>query len=116
MNIAKKALASAAVAAALAGSLVFPAGAMAATHPAAMPSATAAASSCLWQYVVSDGVPNNMRIFADPNSNQVIGSIEPNQYFTSPGENFVTGQQGTRLQIDSGWVNFGDWVVLIGCS
>lgn len=117
MRIVNKALAPALMAALLsAGALAAPAMASASSAPARVPAATAESSTCLWQYVVTDGVPNNVRIFSGLDSTTVVGQIEPNQYFESPGFNVESGSQGARLQIDAGWVNFGDWLVLQGCS
>ena len=116
MRITKKVVAPALMAALLsAGALAAPVTAFAASAPAHAPAATAESDTCVWQYQVTDGVNNNMRVFSGLDSTDVIGSIEPNQYFDSPGINIESGSQGERLQIDGGWVNYGDWVVFQYC-
>ena len=63
-------------------------------------------------------VPNDVRIFPNPDSNSVVGVIVPNQLFSAPSPTIlVAGRHGTRMQITpfNGWVNFGDWIQLVSC-
>ena|SRR2546426_6831338 len=102
----------------LGGALIFLVPTAASAAPANAATVSTAAATCTWQYVVTDGVPNDVRIFPDPNSNSVVGVIHPNQYFSAPyPTTIVAGRQGTRLHVTpyDGWVNFGDWIQFVSC-
>ena|SRR5437588_12238536 len=101
----------------LGGALIFVAP-TASAAPAKAATVSTAVGTCTWKYVVTDGVPNNVRIFPNPDSDSVVGVIVPNQLFSalSPTE-LVAGRHGTRMHITpfNGWVNFGDWIQFVSC-
>ena len=102
----------------LGGALLFLAPAASAASAPRAATVSTAAATCTWRYVVTDGVPNDVRIFPNPDSLTVVGVIHPGQYFSAPyPTTLVAGRHGTRLHITShnGWVNFGDWIQFIGC-
>src|SRR5438128_9081545 len=95
----------------LGGALIFVVPTAASAAPAR--AASVSVGTCTWKYVVTDGVPNDVRIFPNPDSNSVVGVIVPNQLFSAPSPTIlVAGRHGTRMQITpfNGWVNFGDWI------
>ena len=102
----------------LGGALIFVAPTAASAAPARAATVSTAVGTCTWKYVVTDGVPNNVRIFPNPDSDSVVGVIVPNQLFSalSPTE-LVAGRHGTRMHITpfNGWVNFGDWIQFVSC-
>jgi len=78
------------------------------------PAATAAAAepSCLWRYVVTDGVYNDVLIYGDVSSTTVVGRIHPGEEFRTPRPpRLVAGSQGVRLEIRGGWVGYGNYTV-----
>lgn len=70
------------------------------------------APSCLWRYVVTDGVYNDVLIYDDVSSRTVVGRIHPGEEFrTSRPARLVAGSQGVRLEISGGWVGYGNYTV-----
>src|ERR1700736_4269718 len=110
MHVRRHLAAAMAAAAILASGLSFlaPQAAGAAALPSTAASATA--TTCTWQYVVTDGIPNDVLIYAGLNSRTVIGRIHPTGYFTTTNPVYLeTGNQGVRLPIIGprrGWVNY----------
>ncbi|MGH8906423.1 MAG: hypothetical protein ACRD0K_07895 [Egibacteraceae bacterium] len=106
-------LASAAVAATLLG------GGTLSASPASARSAHGdpAQASCLWQYVVTDGVFNDVLIFEHVNSTNVVGRIHPGEHFRSPNPpRLFAGNQGVRLEIFAGWVGYGNYTAFQHCE
>src|SRR5439155_25965252 len=80
--------------------LIFLVPTAASAAPANAATVSTAAATCTWRYVVTDGVPNDVRIFANPDTNSVVGVIHPNQYFSAPSPIIlVAGRHGTRMQV-----------------
>jgi transcriptional regulator with XRE-family HTH domain len=64
---------------------------------------------CPWQYIVSDGVPNDVLIANNPNKgHRVIGTYEPSQIFYVPTP--VQVRDGMMRTVD-GWITQGNWIV-----
>jgi transcriptional regulator with XRE-family HTH domain len=63
--------------------------------------------SCPWKYVVTDGVPDDMRVFDDPQRDNIIARYVPDEVFYAPEPpQIVNG----LMQTEDGWVGVGDWV------
>lgn len=76
-----------------------------------------AESSCLWRYVVTDGVYNDVLVYDGHSSENVVERIHPGEYFTSSNPpHSVAGRHGVRLEITGGWVGLGDWTQLQRCG
>ncbi|MGH8933532.1 MAG: hypothetical protein ACRDZO_23580 [Egibacteraceae bacterium] len=73
--------------------------------------------SCVWRYVVTDGVFNDVLIYDDVSSATVVGRIHPGEEFRTPRPpRLVAGSQGVRLEIRGGWVGYGNYTVLQSSS
>src|SRR2546421_1696986 len=112
----KKSLATAMAASAiLASGLLFLAPQAAGAAPLPSTAASATPTTCTWQYVVTDGIFNDVLIYSGLGSRTVIGRIHPDGFFTATYlVQPATGNQGVRLPIiapRSGWVNYGNWLV-----
>ncbi len=76
-------------------------------HPGPVAGPTVAATMCPWKYVVSDGVPNDLRVFDDPQRDSIIARYVPTEVFYAPEPPQIVNQM---LHTANGWVLIGKWV------
>lgn len=68
---------------------------------------TPTGTSCPWKYVVTDGNPDPLRVFDDPQRDSLIARYAPNEVFYAPDPpQIINGMMKT----EDGWVSLGDWV------
>lgn len=68
---------------------------------------TAVATSCPWKYVVTDGNPDDIRVFDDSKRDSIIARYAPNEVFYAPEPPQIVNNM---LKTDRGWIGMGDWV------
>jgi transcriptional regulator with XRE-family HTH domain len=68
---------------------------------------TAVATSCPWKYVVTDGNPDDIRVFDDPKRDSIIARYAPNEVFYAPEPPQIVSNM---LKTDHGWIGMGNWV------
>lgn len=70
-------------------------------------SAAVATTMCPWKYVVTDGNPDNLRVFDDPQRDSIVANYAPREVFYAPEPpQIVNGMMHTT----AGWVGVGNWV------
>lgn len=68
---------------------------------------TAVATSCPWKYVVTDGNPDDIRVFDDTKRDSIIARYAPNEVFYAPEPPQIVNNM---LKTDHGWIGMGNWV------
>jgi transcriptional regulator with XRE-family HTH domain len=81
--------------------------ATAGAQPNAGVPAAVTSTLCPWKYVVTDGNPDNLRVFDDPQRDSIVADYAPREVFYAPEPpQIVNGLMRTT----DGWVGVGNWV------
>lgn len=62
---------------------------------------------CPWKYIVTDGHPDDLRVFDDPRRDSIIARYVPDEVFYAPDPPQIVGGM---MRTEQGWVSMGDWV------
>jgi transcriptional regulator with XRE-family HTH domain len=71
------------------------------------PASATGGKYCPWKYVVTDGNPDDIRVFDSPQHDSIIGRYVPDEVFYAPDPpRIVNGY----LKTEQGWIGMGNWV------